>query len=177
MTVAAFVLSVIAIVLAATSLGWQVVTILRARPRPKLTPVIARLTPEGLVTNDASSDVCEALLNAAEAVPDGQLLIGVKVVNAGRVPFQVDGWAIRADPVGTSLVPVDKPVAGAEVPNEIAPGASATFLTELQHARHFAEAVAGDPDQPARTVLTVSSGVRTYTTKLVTAELLSLVSE
>ncbi|MCV7196339.1 hypothetical protein [Mycobacterium angelicum] len=176
MTVAAFVLSVIAIVLAAASLGWQVVAALRARRRPKLTPVIGRLTPEGLVTNDAGSDVREALLNAAEATPEGQFLIGVKVVNAGRVPFHVAGWAIRADRGGTSLVPVDEPGAGAEVPHDIAPGGSATFLTKLQNAQHFAEAVAGDPDQPARTVLTVSSGERSYTTELVTAELLSLVS-
>jgi len=172
-TVAAFVLSVIATVFAVASLGWQVITALRARPRPKLTAVIGRLTPEGLVTNDAGPDVREAMLNTAESVPDGQLLLGVKVVNAGRAPFHVAGWAIRADPGGTSLVPVGEPVAGTAVPHDIAPGGSATFLTELQNAQHFA----GAHDQPPRTLLTVSSGERTYVTKLVTTELLSLESE
>lgn len=177
MTVAAFVLGVVATVLATSSLAWQVVTFLRRRPRPKLTPVVGRLTPDGLITNDASSDVRDHLLDAAEQLDDSPLIIGVKVSNAGRAAFHVAGWAIRAEPGGTSLVPFQetgKPIAGAEVPHDIPPGESATFLTELQHAHRFAAAVEEGHDQPRRIALTVSSGPRTYRTKSIAPELLSL---
>ena len=174
MSVAGFVLGLVGTVLAVVSIGWQVVTLRLARPRPKLTAVIGQLTPAGLVTNDASSDVRESLTDAAERLEDSPLIIGVKVVNAGREPFHVAGWAIRADPEGTSLVPTEKPIAGADVPHDIAPGGSAVFLTELQHAHRFADAAAGTEGEPPRLVLTVSSGARTYATKPVAPELISV---
>ncbi len=179
MSVAGFVLGLVATVLAVASLCWQLVTYRLQRARPKLTPVIGRLTPAGLVTNDASSDVRESLVAAAERLEDIPLIIGVKVVNAGRAPFRVAGWAIRSDPDGTSLVPVEKPIAGADVPREIPPQGSAVFLTELQHAHRFVAVAdnAGITDPPPRIVLTVSSGARTYRTKPVAPELFSLASE
>ncbi len=179
MSVAGFVLGVIGTVLAVISLGWQVAVYRRQRPRPKLTPVIGRLTPDGLVTNDASCDVRESLAAVADQLEDIPLIIGVKVVNAGRTPFGVSGWAIRTDPDGTSLVPVEKPIAGADVPHEIPPQGCAVFLTELRHAQRFAAAAsnaAGSEDPPPRIVLTVSSGARTYRTKRVAPELFSLES-
>lgn len=183
MSVAGFVLGLIATVLAVASLGWQLVSHRSQQPRPKLTPVVGRLTPDGLVTNDASSEVRESLIAIAAQLEDVPLIIGVKVVNAGRAPFNVAGWAIRSDPDGTSLVPVEKPIAGADVPHEIPPQGSAVFLTELQHAHRFAaaagrvDAAAGTAAPTPRIVLTVSSGTRTYRTKPVAPELFSLDSE
>ncbi|MFV8319834.1 hypothetical protein [Mycobacterium sp. 23] len=180
MSVAGFVLGVVATVLAVISLGWQLVGYRRQRPRPKLKPVIGRLTTDGLVTNDASCDVREALAAVSDQLEDMPLIIGVKVVNAGRTPLHVAGWAIRTDPDGTSLVPVEKPVAGDDVPCEIPPQGSAVFLTEFRHAQRFAAAadnVAGTDDPPPRIVLTVSSGTRTYRTKPIAPELFSLESE
>lgn len=177
MSVAGLVLGVVATVLAVISLGWQLVGYRQQRPRPKLKPVVGRLTTDGLVTNDASSDVREALAAVADQLEDVPLIVGVKVVNAGRAPFRVAGWAIRTDPDGTSLVPVEKPVAGADVPHEIPPQGSAVFLTELRHAQRFATAAhnaAGSEDPSPRIVLTVSSGARTYRTKPIAPELFSL---
>jgi hypothetical protein len=173
-SVAGFVLGLVATVLAVVSIGWQMATLRLQRPRPKLTAVIGQLTPAGLVTNDASSDVRELLADAADQAEDSSLIIGVKVVNAGREPFHVAGWAIRADPDGTSLVPIEKPIAGADVPHDIPPRGSAVFLTELQHAQRFADAAAGTEGQSPRIVLTVSSGARTYATKPIAPELISL---
>lgn len=177
MTVAAFVLGVVATVLATASLSWQVVTFLRRRPRPKLTPIVGRLTPEGLVTNDASSDVRECLLDAAEQLEDGPLIVGVKVVNAGRAPFHVAGWAIRNGRDGTSLIPLEKPIGGSDAPRDIAPGGSAAFLTELRQAQRFAEAADHLDGQPPRITLAVSSGARTYVSKPVASTVFSLGSD
>lgn len=189
MSVAALVLAIIATVLALISLSWQLISFVRQGPRPKLTPVVGVLTPEGLVTNDAGTDVREPLLEAAENLPAGPFIIGVKVVNAGREPLHIDGWAVRADPGGTSLVPIEKPIGGSEAPLDLAPASSAIFLTELQQARRFATAVTATTTatsvesaeiaevtavRPPRIVLTVHSGARTYVTKPVAPELFSL---
>ncbi|WP_205874516.1 hypothetical protein [Mycobacterium camsae] len=179
MSVAGFVLGLVATVLAVISLGWQLAAYRQQRPRPRLKPVIGRLTTDGLVTNDASCDVRESLAAVADQLEDIPLIIGVRVVNAGRAPFQVAGWAIRTDPDGTSLVPVEKPIAGDDVPCEIPPQGSAVFLTEFRHAQRFATAAqnaAGSEDPSPRIVLTVSSGARTYRTKPIAPELFSLES-
>ncbi|OBK23081.1 hypothetical protein A5634_06075 [Mycobacterium asiaticum] len=173
MSVAGLVLGIVATVLAVLSLGWQVTLLRLQRPRPKLTAVVGRLTRDGLVTNDASAEVRESLVGAAEQADESPLIIGVKVINAGRSSFHVAGWAIRSEHDGNSLVPVEKPIAGADVPHDVAPGGSAVFLTELAHAHRFAAAGEGTEDGTRRLVLTVSSGTRTYTTKPVAPELFS----
>jgi hypothetical protein len=177
-SIAAFVLSLVAIVLAAMALTWQVVHFRGRGARPRLTAVIGLLTPEGLLTNDASRDVRDAMEHAAESFSGGPFVIGVKVVNAGRAPFHVTEWALRTDPDGNSLAPAAPPAADAvqlaEVPHDIAPGDSAIFAIELPHAHRFAEAAVRVEDLPARLVLTVSSGGRTYATKAVAPEVLSL---
>lgn len=191
MSVAGFVLGLIGTVLGVVSLGWQVATFLRRRPRPKLTAVVGRLTPEGLLTNDASGDVRGSLMDAAEQLDGIPLIIGVKVANAGGSPFHVAGWAIRSESDGTSLMPVEKSIGGADFPHVIPPGGNAVFLTELQHAHRFActpevehtadsaetegtEIQSAEAVEPPRIVLTVSSGARTYATKPIAPELISL---
>jgi hypothetical protein len=64
---------------------------------------------------------------------NNSLVIGVKVVNAGRAQFHVAGWAVRSEPSTISFVPgPDDQVGTAEkLPCHIAPGAEATFVTEL----------------------------------------------
>lgn len=170
-SVAGFVLGLVATVLAVSSLTWQFF-VLRKRPEPKLTPVIGLLTPGGLVTSDAGNDAGESLENAAAQFPEGRFVIGVKVVNTGRSPLQVARWAIRIDPDGTSLQPTQ--ASGAEVPHDIPVGETAVLLTELQHVQRFVSAAKGAASQPPRIVLTVSSGARTYVTRPIAPGQLSL---
>ena len=103
MTVAAFVLGIIGTALAAASLTSNIVVFLLQGARPKLTPVVGILTAGGLVTTNATRDIRESLVHTAAQLPPGPPVIGVEVVNA------VARWEIRADPSGTSLVPVDNP--------------------------------------------------------------------
>jgi hypothetical protein len=164
-TVAAFVLGIIGTVLAAASLAWQVASFVYQGARPKLTPVVGIVTPGGMVTHDATRDAREGLVHAAAQLPPGPLIIGVKVVNAGRAPFHVAGWAIRADPGGPSLMPVDVPIGGTAIPHDIPPGANANFITELQHVHRFALTAERVEGRRPRIVATVSSGGRTYVSK------------
>ena len=174
MTVAAFVLGVIGTVFAAASLTWQVASFLLQGARPKLTPVVGIRTPGGLVTNDATRDVRESLRSAAAQLPPGPMVMGVKIVNAGRAPFHVAGWAVRSDPSTTSFVVLDNQIGGTAVPCDIAPGAEEIFVTELIHARALAAASEAVDEKPQRIVLTVSSGGRTFMTKPVLPALLAL---
>ncbi|OBF20462.1 hypothetical protein A5725_16065 [Mycobacterium kubicae] len=173
MSVAGLVLGIIGTVLAVVSLTWQVVTFWRQRPRPRLTPVAGFLTPDGLVTNDAGTDTHEALFGTAQEVPPGQFIVGVKVVNPSRTPLHIAGWAVRADPGKTSLVPVEDPIEGNEVPYDIPPGGSAIFLTKLRDAHRFANGVERAEGQAPDIVLTVSCGRKTYATKPLAPSLFS----
>jgi NAD(P)-dependent dehydrogenase (short-subunit alcohol dehydrogenase family) len=145
--------------------------------RPKLTPVIGMLTAGGIVTNDATRDVRDAIRAAAEQLPAGPLVIGVKVVNAGRAPFHVAGWELRADPHGAAFALLDDPIGSPTVPCDILAGAQKTFFMHLDGARALASGCEVIGGKPQRIVVTVSSGGRTYVSKAVEPLLLTLGAE
>ena len=174
MTVAAFVLGILGFGVGLASLTWQVVSFLLQGARPKLTPIIGIRSSGGLVHNDATRDVRESLVSAARQVPPGPLVIGVKVVNAGRAPFHIAEWALRSDPSATSLKQLDNALGAPAVGCDIAPGASEIFFTELNNAYALAQAGRAVDGKPQRIVLTVASGGRTYKSKPVFSANLAL---
>jgi hypothetical protein len=174
MTVAAFALGIIGALLAAASLTWNIVAFLFQGARPKLTPVIGMLTAGGMVTNDATRDVRAALASVAEQLSPGPLIVGVKVVNAGRAPFHVAGWELRADPHGASFKVLDDPIGSPAVPCDIPAGAEKTFFMRLDGARALASGCEAIEGKPQRIVVTMSSGGRTYVSKPVEPALLTL---
>lgn len=174
MTVAAFVLGVLGFGVGVASLTWQVYTFLIQGARPRLTPVIGLHYERGLITNDASDDAREALLAHVAQFPPGQLVIGVRVVNAGRAPFHVARWAMRSDPAGTLFVPVDDPIGCPAIPCDIPAGAEETFFTGLINIRGLASISEAVNSDRQRLVATVSSGGRTYVSKPVAAENLAI---
>ena len=148
------------------SLTWNVVAFLWQGPRPKLTPIVGFRSGRGLVSINATRDARASLASAAKQVPPtGPLLVGLKVVNAGRAPFHVAEWAVRSDPSKTSLNPFDDWLDSPTVPRDIPPGASETFFTELNAAYALAAASKTLDGKQQRIVLTVSSGGRTFKTK------------
>lgn len=174
MTLAAFILGVLGFGVASASLTWQVYTFLMQGARPKLTPIIGIRSAGGLLHNDATRDVRKSLASAAAQVPPGPLIIGVKVVNAGRAPFHVAEWAVRSDPSKTSLKQFDNSLGSSAAPCDIAPGASEMFFTELNAAYALTQAAQTIDGKPQHAVLTVSSGGRTYVSKPVAGENLAL---
>ena len=165
MTVAAFVLAVLGFGLAASSLTWQVYTFLMQGARPKLTPIIGMLTPPGILTNDATRDIRSSLVSAAKQLPPGPLIVGVTVVNAGRAPFHVAKWSIRADPSGTSFGVIGEQIGSPEVPCDIPAGAERTFFMYLDAATNLKSGADRIEGKPQQIVATVSSGGRTFVSK------------
>lgn len=175
MTVAAFTVGVVSLVIAVSSLSWQVYTFLLEGARPKLTPVVGILTRGGgLVTSDAFKDVRSSLTLAVEQIGPGMPIVGVKVVNAGRAPFHVAGWAIRAVPSGTSFTVLDDPVGSPTVPCDIPAGAEQTFFMEFGAAARLKFAADATEKKPQRIVITVFSGGRTLTSKPIASENLTI---
>lgn len=125
------------------------------------------LTDSGILTNDATRDVRDALRTAAEQFPPGPLIIGVKVVNAGRAPFHVADWELRAEPHGAKFKVLGDPIGSPAVPCNIPAGAQRTFFMRLDGARNLASGSEEIASGPQRIAVTVSSGGRTYVSKSV----------
>ena len=174
MTVAAFVLGVLGFGLAASSLTWQIYTFLMQGARPKLTPVIGMLTAGGILTNDATRDIRRSLASAAKQLQPGPLIVGVKVVNAGRASFHVAKWAIRADPNGASFNVLGDPIGSPTVPCDIAAGAEETFFMHFNGATNLKTGIDRLDGTPQRIVATVVSGGRTYVSKPIASENLTI---
>jgi hypothetical protein len=177
MTLAAFILAVIATITATAALTWNILTFLWQGARPKLTPIVGFQSGAGLVFIEATRDfrdVRESLMSAAHQMPPGPLLIGVKVTNAGPAPFHVAEWALRSDPSKTSLKQFHNPVDSPAVPCDIPPKASQTFFTDLKAAYALARASKTVDEKPQRVVVTVTSGGRTYATKPIAPPVIAL---
>lgn len=161
MAVTTFILAVIGAITGVASLGWNIVSFSLQGARPQLTPIVGILTASGLAHADATRDIRQSLASAAQQLPAGQLVVGVKVVNAGRAPFHVGRWALRSDPSATSLTQFDALPGSPAVECDIAPSATKIFYTALNDAYALAAAGKTVDGKPQRIVVTVESGGRT----------------
>jgi hypothetical protein len=135
MTVAALVISIFGAVLAVVSLTWNIVSFLLQGARAKLTAVIGVRSDEGLVFGDQRDVSTYAFSRMLERF-EGPLVVGVKVVNAGRSALHVTEWGIQTEDIAfgsRKFVPITNQM-GATPPCDIAPGAEATFATDARHA-------------------------------------------
>jgi hypothetical protein len=160
-------LAVVGAVTGVASLAWNIASFFLQGARPQLTPIIGILDLRGgLASVDATRDVRESLAsNAAELPPGSPLVVGVKVVNAGRAPFHVAGWALRTESGTTSFTSFETMPGSQAVGCDIAPGASARFFTALNDAYAFEAAARSIDEKRHRIVVTVESGGRTYVTE------------
>ncbi len=163
-SVAALVLGIVGIVLAACSLTWNVASFLISGPRPKITPIVGVLADGSLNAGPATNDPTAAVASAAERAP-GQYVIGVEVTNRGRAPFHVTCWSLMAEPAEVAAVVVAAQPTDSTPPCDIAPGATETFVTELQEARALAAAVQTVDSRPQRIRAAITSGGRVYKSK------------
>jgi hypothetical protein len=102
------------------------------------------------------------------------LIVGVKVVNAGRASFHVAGWNIRADPTGVSFNVLGEEMGSATVPCDIPAGAEQIFYMHYDAARTLKSGADRIEGKAHRIVATVSSGGRTFVSEPIAAESLSL---
>lgn len=177
MTVAAFVLGVLGFGVAIASLTWQVITFRLQGARPKLTPVVGLLYPGRIITNNATRDVRASLDSAAKQMGRGRLIIGVELVNAGRAPFHVANWEIRAREIGIAIKDIGGQLGSHAVPCDIAPGAGQTFFMDLEEVKSLKAAADHVGGKPNQIVVTVSSGGRSYVSKPIAAQNLTIGSQ
>lgn len=110
----------------------------------------------------------------------GPLIVGVKVVNAGRAAFHVADWNFRAEPTGVSFNVLGEQMGSPTVPcDNIPAGAGRVFYIHYDAARTLKSGADCIEGKTHRIVATVSSGGRTFTlhTYLTTSEVAALAEE
>lgn len=187
MNVAAFVLGVLGTALAATSLGWNVAEYLLTGARMKLEPIIGH--GGATLVLDATTDMRPTLQQLEAQLHDADpadRIIGVTVINKGRIDLCITRWSFRVLPVnrwwsprryavtrwmfrivpkGPDFLPPTDPGCP-ELPCTIPPGGTATFLTRLERVWLVTTSIdnVSDPRR-LRVVATATSGGRTRTSK------------
>ncbi len=185
--VASLVLGIVGTVLAAGSLGWNVAQYLLTGARMTLAPIVG-IGGGSTVPLDATTDMrptlqqFETQLNTDAA----DRIIGVTVVNKGRVDlcvtrwsfrvlpiarwwsprrYAVTLWMFRSVPVGPDFLPPTDPGCPA-LPCTIPPGGAETFLTKLDRVWLVTTSIdkVSDPRR-LRVVATATSGGRTRASK------------
>jgi hypothetical protein len=171
----ALVVSIFGALLAAGSLGWSIAVFLMQGARPKLTPVVCLLSEGKLFAMPAIRDVSQDARDTSGHL-DAKLLVGVEVVNAGRAPFHVIGWAWRTDPAGVRVVE-KQPTQGPRPPCDIPPGASRIFVTETGAITSLIRGSRDKGHEPKKVYAYVTSGGREYKSKPFAPEVVAMFDE
>lgn len=173
MSIAAFVLGVIGVVLSAFALSWQALSYRCSGRKPHLVAIIALQQESNLVVVPASADAVE-LVQAAGGGGD-RVLVGVEVSNRGRSALHISGWLWRSDPAGISVNPPES--LGQTTPYDIPPGATATFLCAPDILRDLARELADRGISPSNIYPYVISGGRMFTAKQFSTSVAALFTE
>lgn len=118
--------------------------------------------------------------SAVKQMQPGPLIVGVKVVNAGRAAFHVADWNFRAEPTGVSFNVLGEQMGSPTVPcDNIPAGAGRVFYIHYDAAPTLKSGADCIEGKTHRIVATVSSGGRTFTlhTYLTASEVAALAEE
>ncbi|BBZ74387.1 hypothetical protein [Mycobacterium paraseoulense] len=174
MTVAAFILGIIGTLTGCLSFGWGIAQFVLTGARPKLTPVVCILSGGKLYAMPATKNVREDIQGSLAHL-GGKIVVGVEVVNAGRSPFHVIGWAWRTDPSG--IAAVEKDPQGQRPPCEVGAGASKTFVTEPGGVVAAVKGSRAKGVEPRTVYAWVSSGGRDYKSRPLPPEIVTMLEE
>lgn len=173
MSVAALSIAIVGVILAASSLTWNIVLFLLQGARPRVTAIMGAVTADGnLIVGPALPGMVESITRTLEQF-GGPMVVGVEVTNAGRAPLHIHKWSVKAEPFGATLVPLNNGDLGAETPCDITPGATQSFVMNADQVRAMLAASTAADQRAQRVVCTVSSGTRTYRTKPIPVSLLA----
>lgn len=167
MDVAALVLGITGTLLAALSLGWNITQYRLSGARPELTPIIGADCGGGTLPIEATADVQSALaaIEAESETDPADRILGVTITNKGRADLVITRWSFRSEPTGAEFLPPTDPGCP-ELPCTIPPGGALTLFTKLARIRFLVatgDILGGGREQSI--VATVTSGVRTLTSK------------
>ena len=160
MQVATFVIAVLGLAVATSSLTWNVVQFLLAGSRPEVQLIVGALAPGGMVVGEPGPHIEGTLRRFAADNGYDRRVIGVRVINYGRTAARVQSWGIKLKTAGVSFKPLDDSI-GPELPHVLEPGAQETWVVDIERAVRLASVTAATfkrPEEPLYGIVELSTG-------------------
>jgi hypothetical protein len=142
--IATFVIAVLALVLAALGLGWQVLThfLTGGRVKAELLVGATNGAATGMVTAPATQDrVTQDWVRELAEQGYVRPVFAVRVRNIGRLPVTVAGWSITTSR-GISFTPLGESI-GPQLPHRLEAGTSETWAVTGDRVAALIEATKG----------------------------------
>lgn len=143
MTIAAFVLAALSLLIAALSAGWQIYAWMLDGRRVRLTLVHGLFGRAGAATGRVGRDrLPKDVTQVRRDGFDGLEVIGVSVTNVGRAPVRIDGYGVELVKGAMSFLPVGDAI-GPDLPFRLPPGETETWYAKADDARALVYATRG----------------------------------
>lgn len=130
----ALVISLLSLVIAALSIGWQIAQYLLSAGRPKATLLHGLVSTStaftGPVGTDEKKRSIEGLLNQGIS---GVEAVGIQITNHGRAPVIIEKITLFPRGGTMSLVPL-RELLGPDLPYKLEPGANSSWYVDYSHA-------------------------------------------
>lgn len=143
MTIAAFVLATLSLLIAALSAGWQVYAWVLDGRRVRLTLVHGVFGRGGVATGLVGRDRLPKDVSQVRSEGfDGFEVLGVSVTNVGRAPVRIERYGVELTKGGMSHLPVGD-LMGPDLPFRLPPGETETCYAKVEDARPLVYATRG----------------------------------
>lgn len=140
LTIATFVVAVVAAVMSALALGWQILNYKLTGGRVKIELQLGGMHPSRRsMVSGSAAEQREGWEQGVARAGFPVLIIGVEVVNVGRLPVTIREWGLVASPGGLAYVPIGEST-GPDRPFKLEAGTHQTWAVELDRARSLASA-------------------------------------
>ncbi len=141
---AALLISVVSLVLAGLSLGWQIAQWLLSAGRPKAALLHGIWQGTAAYVRDVGRDGAPFDTSGLRHQGiDGQSVVGIRVTNHGRAPVTVVRVEMRARGGDLSVIPPNGPM-GPSLPYRLEPGTSASWYMDADDAVALASISRGE---------------------------------
>ncbi|SMD24201.1 hypothetical protein [Lentzea albidocapillata] len=165
--IATFVVAVVAIVMSALTLTWQVANYLLTGGRPKVELRVGAIHESGQLVHGPVRNLSAEWAQRHARQGFTRPVLVVQVRNVGRLPVTIAEWSVTAEPAGAAFQPIGESI-GPDLPYKLEPGASETWALEL-HTVETLVSVTAETFEVAKGKTTVRGKVglgdgRTYET-------------
>ncbi|MHC6176198.1 phosphoribosylamine--glycine ligase [Glutamicibacter endophyticus] len=130
----ALIISLLSLVIAALSIGWQIAQYLLSAGRPKATLLHGLVSSAAAYTGPVGSDEKKRSLDGLlQQGISGVEAIGIQITNHGRAPVIIEKITLFPRGGTMSLVPLGELI-GPDLPYKLEPGANSSWYVDYLHA-------------------------------------------
>lgn len=139
-------IALLGLVIAAVSVGWQMLTWRLEAGRARVSLLHGVATPSQVVHGKVEDGRLRDLSSIHAQFPGGTEVLGVSVINVGRSSIHIPRFSLEVRPEGLSLTSASRDHVGTTFPVEVVPGRRVELWFELDAARALVNAArnAGD---------------------------------